>query len=111
MTILVRGIDMPVNADGCETIIRIQPDGSVLNLQKIHLYAEAISVPDVDLREMIQGEWIWDDDGMDWNLGSWRCSRCHSRPETTWQTMKNIRPLTWNGSHYCPNCGANMYKK
>lgn len=45
MSVYIKGIDMPLNREGCETIIRIQPDGTVLNLQGIHLYATAIQVP------------------------------------------------------------------
>lgn len=32
--------------EGSETIIRIQPDGEVLDLHKIHLCKQAIAVPD-----------------------------------------------------------------
>ena len=45
MSILIRGVKMPEDAEGCEVIIRIQPDGTVLNLQGIHLDAKAVTVP------------------------------------------------------------------
>ena len=45
MGVYIKGIDMPLHQEGCETIIRIQPDGTVLNLQGIHLYATAMQVP------------------------------------------------------------------
>lgn len=65
-------------------------------------------IPAADVKPVVKGKWEWDDDGMDWGLGSWRCSRCHVRPETTWQTKKDIVPLRWSGSKFCPNCGADM---
>ena len=55
-----------------------------------------------------EGEWIWDIDGMDWGIGSWRCKNCHARPNTYWQCDSTINPLTFAGSSYCPNCGAKM---
>ena len=64
--------------------------------------------PVADVTPIIHGKWLWDEDGMDWNIGSWVCSACHSRPETLWEGTKNINPYRKSGSHYCPNCGAKM---
>lgn len=44
--VLIRGIEMPCNAEGCEVIIRIQPNGEVLDAHKIHIGATAIPLPD-----------------------------------------------------------------
>lgn len=44
--IYIPGMAMPTNADGCEVIIRIQPDGEVLDAGRIHLGIKAIPVPD-----------------------------------------------------------------
>jgi hypothetical protein len=66
------------------------------------------SIPPADVRPVVRGRWIWDENGMDWGLGAWICSQCRHRPETTWQTMSDIIPLRWSGSHFCPNCGAEM---
>ena len=44
--VLIRGIEMPCNAEGCEVIIRIQPNGEVLDAHKIHIGATAISLPE-----------------------------------------------------------------
>lgn len=52
--------------------------------------------------------WEWNPDGMDWNIGSWVCSKCRMRPETSWQGIKDITPQVWSASNYCPNCGAKM---
>lgn len=44
--IYIPGIEMPKNEDGCEVIIRIQPNGEVFDAGKIHLGLTAIPVPD-----------------------------------------------------------------
>lgn len=44
--IYIPKIHLPENAEGWEVIIRIQPDGEVLTLQKIHLGIKAVPVPD-----------------------------------------------------------------
>lgn len=57
-------MEMPIDAEGCEVIIRIQPNGEVIDLHGIHLRAKAIPVPphgrliDADaLLKRIDGEW------------------------------------------------------
>lgn len=64
--------------------------------------------PTVDAVPVCHAFWYWDKDGMDWNIGAWRCSACHNRPNTIWETEKNLRPRRWSGSAYCSNCGAVM---
>lgn len=54
------------------------------------------------------GKWIWDENGMDWGLGAWRCSECGSKPETWWEASQKYVPKRCSGSKYCPNCGAKM---
>jgi len=61
-----------------------------------------------DIRPTIHSRWVWDKDGMDWNIGAWRCEHCKARAETTWNAMPNINPLQWSGSKFCGNCGADM---
>ena len=58
-----------------------------------------------------KGEWIWDEDGLDWGLGAWRCSKCRRKPETWWESAKKINPLRCAGSRFCGNCGADMRGK
>ena len=53
------------------------------------------------------GEWHYNPDGMDWGLGAWQCSLCGCRNDNL-PMDKNIKPLRWAGSKYCPNCGAKM---
>lgn len=56
-----------------------------------------------------QGEWIWNNDAIDWNIGAWICSNCHVRNDNIPHNEKII-PLQWSGSKFCPNCGADMRK-
>jgi len=65
------------------------------------------AIPAADVREVKKGKWYWDKDGMDWGIGSWRCSECHSRPETWWQCERST-PYNKSGHYFCPNCGADM---
>lgn len=44
--ILIRGIEMPDNVEGCEVIIRIQPNDEVLSAHKFHIGATAIPLPE-----------------------------------------------------------------
>lgn len=67
-----------------------------------------MSMHPVDAVPVCHAFWYWDKDGMDWNIGAWRCSACHNRPNTIWETEKNLRPRRWSGSAYCSNCGAVM---
>lgn len=65
------------------------------------------SIPAADVRPVIRAHWEWDENGMDWNLGAWKCSHCHCKAETWWATDKH-NPLYCAGSHFCGNCGADM---
>ena len=55
------------------------------------------------------GDWIYDPNGMDWNLPAWRCSECHGRNDNLPADTENKRVIyNWAGHRYCPNCGAKM---
>jgi len=61
------------------------------------------------------GHWVYDENGMDWNLPAWVCSECHgiNNMIPTYirgkdKMIKVEHPLMWAGSKYCPNCGARM---
>ena len=60
-----------------------------------------------DVEKVRHACWVWDENGMDWGLGAWKCSGCHRKPETWWETDKGS-PSRCAGSNYCPNCGAKM---
>lgn len=88
MSILIKGMEMP--ADGNETIIRIQPDGTVLDQYGHHL--AIATVPAADVRPVVRGEWHeYDDD-----YGKICCSVCEEDAPCDYP---------WN---FCPNCGADM---
>jgi hypothetical protein len=70
-----------------------------------------------DKKEKSFGRWIYDPNGMDWNLPAWKCSECYCRNDmipTIIQTKDGIErlknPMTWAGTKYCPNCGVKMLK-
>lgn len=68
------------------------------------------TVPAADVVEVVHASWEWDPDGMDWDIGAWKCSSCGSKAETWWATDEKEVPLRCAGSHYCGNCGATMRK-
>jgi hypothetical protein len=63
--------------------------------------------PTVDSVSVVHGHWIYDPNGMDWNLGAWRCSKCGCKNNNIGGDER-INPLLFAGSKYCPNCGAKM---
>ena len=54
--------------------------------------------------------WVWDKDGMDWNLGAWVCSKCGARNGNI-HAGKEGNPLRWSGTKYCPNCGRKIIQE
>lgn len=64
-------------------------------------------IPSADVVERKKGKWIWDDDGMDWGIGAWRCSSCKARSPMWWNTERT-NPRNKSGHCFCPNCGAEM---
>lgn len=71
------------------------------------------SAPTID--PVKHGKWIFDPDGMDWGIPAWKCSECHGRNSMIptyirgkGKMIKVEHPLRWEGSKFCPNCGAKM---
>lgn len=67
------------------------------------------------IEERKTGEWIYDENGMDWNIPAWRCSNCGGRNDmipisTQYKDgpRRVVNPYIWAGSKFCPNCGAKM---
>lgn len=60
------------------------------------------------LKEQKHGHWVLDPDGMDWNIPAWCCSVCHCRNYNIPPNIEKVNPLRWEGSKFCPNCGAKM---
>lgn len=59
------------------------------------------------LEPVRHGRWIYDPNGMDFNLGAWVCSECKERNNNL-GGMRKINPYQFIGSRFCPNCGAKM---
>lgn len=53
------------------------------------------------------GRWVYDPNGMDFNLGAWVCSECKVKNDNLGGSQR-INPYHFVGSRYCPNCGAKM---
>ena len=66
------------------------------------------NAPTIEARP--KGEWIWNENGMDWGLGCWCCSECGMRNPYIGSGDNALlsNPHNWAGSKYCPNCGAQM---
>lgn len=60
------------------------------------------------LKEQKRGHWVFDPDGMDWNIPAWRCSICGCKNDNIPPNLEKTNPLRWSGSRLCPNCGAKM---
>jgi len=71
------------------------------------IHALLDDVPSEDVRPVVRGRWVWDPDGLDWGLGCWVCNQCHSRNANI-PAQKDMKPLDWAGSKFCPECGADM---
>ena len=66
--------------------------------------------PTVEAREVVHGEWMYDENANDWGIGGWRCSECGCKNNNLGCDPKI--PVYWfAGSKFCPQCGADMRKK
>lgn len=65
------------------------------------------AMPTVDAEPVRNGSWVYDPDGMDFNLGAWVCSECKAKNNNL-GGLQGINPYRLVGSRYCPNCGAKM---
>lgn len=72
------------------------------------------NMPAADVVEVVHGEWVWDDNAIDWGLGAWVCSRCRTKNENIgagkpgYDHSVGRNPYAWAGSKYCPQCGVKM---
>lgn len=60
-----------------------------------------------DVAPVRHGKWIYNPNGMDFNLGAWECSACAQRNNNL-PCSRNISPYICVGSKFCPNCGAKL---
>lgn len=63
--------------------------------------------PTADVMEVKYGRWVYDPDGMDWNIGAWRCSECGCKNGNL-GSYSSTNPYHCAGSKFCGNCGAKM---
>ena len=59
----------------------------------------------IEYKEVVYAEWYYDPNGMDWGLGAWKCSKCHTKNDNLGMG-NNINPYMFSGSKFCPQCGA-----
>lgn len=65
------------------------------------------SIPAADVRPVVRAHWYWDKNGMDRNIGAWRCSACKAI-SPMWWNADCANPMHKSGHCFCPNCGADM---
>ena len=65
------------------------------------------SISAADVAPVVHGQWVYNPNGMDWNLGAWQCSVCKCNNNNLPGNDKH-NPYIFQGSNYCPNCGAKM---
>ena len=53
------------------------------------------------------GHWEWDENGLDWGLGAYRCSECRQN-NLNLPTEQGVDPYMFASSHFCSCCGAQM---
>ena len=68
-----------------------------------------VNTPLANVKEIKYGHWEYDHNGMDWGIGAWICSECGYKNDNL-GTKNNINPYVFAGSHYCPQCGAQMIR-
>lgn len=100
------------NFSGCGIVpgkkFAMSDDPEYANSSSRPAWCAIVGALPVDTAPVVYAEWVWDKDGMDWGIGSWKCSRCRARPETLWKTERSTSPYRFSGSHFCGNCGAKM---
>lgn len=89
----------------------ISTDIAMAHNERCAQLLEAIlNAPKVNIREIEYAEWYYDPNGMDWGIGAWKCSKCHTKNDNLGMG-KDINPYMFSGSKFCPQCGAVMKQK
>lgn len=57
--------------------------------------------PSADVAAVVHGKWVYDKNGMDFNLGAWVCSECGKRHLVIYQEGL----IFGNKNKYCEQCG------
>lgn len=53
-------------------------------------------------------KWIWNPDGIDWNIGGWQCEKCGFINGLLPAPPVYIPITDYAASHYCAQCGVKM---
>lgn len=96
---------------GAELAAMHGSDATSKDLEKSYWNGFEDAMKKRDVQAIKHGEWRWDENGMDWGLGAWRCSECGAKPETWWEADRKYNPLRCAGGKFCSNCGAYMRGK
>lgn len=95
----------------CKAIIQDKWNDKAAPVSWSHAYADFIedieNQPAADVAPVVHGQWVYNPNGMDWNLGAWQCSVCKCNNNNLPGNDK-YNPYIFQGSNYCPNCGAKM---
>lgn len=66
--------------------------------------------PAVDAEPVRHGKWVFDKNANDWGIGGYVCSECQAKNNNL-PCIKVPDPLMFDGTKYCPNCGAKMQEE
>ena len=72
-----------------------------------NVFGEIKEIPAADVAPVVHGRWVYNPNGMDWNLGAWQCSVCKCNNNNLPGNDK-YNPYIFQGSNFCPKCGAKM---
>lgn len=65
------------------------------------------AAPTIEAKPVVRAHWEYDPNGMDWEIGAWRCSKCRVKNDNL-GSGDEINPYIFAGAQYCPWCGAQM---
>lgn len=89
-------------------LLRLKHDG-LLPKEKKDVANLVKSYAGGELERVVFAEWVWDQNAIAPDHGAWICSRCNC-PNENIHAMKWGDPFAWEGSSYCPYCGARFLK-
>jgi len=71
-------------------------------------YVKVSQLRFADVVPVVHGKWVYDENGMDWNIPAWRCSECDAVHPALPTFCGKEKLHLFVGSKFCPNCGARM---
>lgn len=64
-------------------------------------------IPEANVKEIETTCWVWDPNGMDWNIGAWVCGNCGCKNNNL-PNNPDIPPHMFAGARFCPQCGLKI---